>query len=183
MTKYNTIPNDDEALLAKKQKNFKGLVAGAALAAFVLGSMAATALRAGGGAAPAKVVVSLSKGGAKCSCPIDKTQEYTDLRKCLDDCHGVGAQVSRSDKYDNRELYNPENGGYFVWNFDKDQFCWNAVWDSKEPYEVCYHATIDGDNYKLKNQDSDGHYIVELYDGRYLNFKCLDSSDQLYANC
>ena len=91
--------------------------------------------------------------------------------------------MSRSDKYDNRELYNPENGGYFVWNFDKDQFCWNAAWDSKEPYEVCYHATIDGDNYKLKNQDSDGHYIVELYDGRYLNFKCLDSSDQLYANC
>ena len=50
-------------------------------------------------------------------------------------------------------------------------------------YEVCYDATTDGDNYKLKNKDSDGHYIVELYDGRYLNFKCLDSSDQLYANC
>ena len=31
MTKYNTIPNDDEALLAtKKQKSFKGLVVGAA---------------------------------------------------------------------------------------------------------------------------------------------------------
>ena len=37
MTKYNTIPKDDEALLApKKQKSFKGLVAGAALASFVL---------------------------------------------------------------------------------------------------------------------------------------------------
>ena len=33
MTKYNTIPNDDEALLApKKQKSFKGLVFGAAAA-------------------------------------------------------------------------------------------------------------------------------------------------------
>ena len=45
MTKYNTIPNDDEALLApKKQKSFKGLVAGAALASFVLGIVAASAL-------------------------------------------------------------------------------------------------------------------------------------------
>ena len=40
MTTYNTIP-DDEALLApKKQKSFKGLVAGAAMASFLLGMVA-----------------------------------------------------------------------------------------------------------------------------------------------
>ena len=45
MTKYNTIPNDDEALLAaKKQKSFKGLVAGAAIVSFVLGMVAAAAV-------------------------------------------------------------------------------------------------------------------------------------------
>ena len=44
MTTYNTIP-DDEALLApKKQKSFKGLVAGAAMASFLLGMVAATAV-------------------------------------------------------------------------------------------------------------------------------------------
>ena len=37
MATYNTIPND-EALLAQKQRSFKGLVAGAALASFVLGT-------------------------------------------------------------------------------------------------------------------------------------------------
>ena len=47
MTKYNTIPNDDEALLApKKQKSFKGLVVGAALVSFALGALAATAAKA-----------------------------------------------------------------------------------------------------------------------------------------
>ena len=101
--------------------------------------------------------------------------------------YGVGAKVSRSDNYDGYELFNPKNGGYFVWNFDKDQFCWNAGWDSKKVYEVCYDATTDGDNYKLKNKDSDGHYIVELaiapHDGNVLKFTCKDSSDQLYANC
>jgi len=35
MTKYNTIPNDDEPLLAKKPR-FKGLIFGAAAASFVL---------------------------------------------------------------------------------------------------------------------------------------------------
>ena len=86
MPTYCTIP-EATPLAPKKTKTFKGLVAGAALAAFVLGTVAATALRGGGGAAPAKVVVSLSEGGAKCSCPIDKSQgEYTDLRACLDDC-------------------------------------------------------------------------------------------------
>ena len=52
---------------------------------------------------------------------------------------------------------------------------------------MCYDATTDGDNYKLKNKDSDGHYIVELaiapHDGNVLKFTCKDSSDQLYANC
>ena len=44
MTKYNTIPNDDEALLAtKKQKSFKGLVVGAALVSFALPNRAAIA--------------------------------------------------------------------------------------------------------------------------------------------
>ena len=86
MPTYCTIP-EATPLAPKKTKTYKGLVAGAALAAFVLGTVAATALRGGGGAAPAKVVVSLSEGGAKCSCPIDKSQgEYTDLRACLDDC-------------------------------------------------------------------------------------------------
>ena len=44
MTKYNTIPNDDdEALLAAtKQRSFKGLIAGAALASFALGVIAAS---------------------------------------------------------------------------------------------------------------------------------------------
>ena len=85
------------------------------------------------------------------------------------------------------ELFNPKNGGYFVWNFDKDQFCWNAGWDSKKVYEVCYDATPDGDNYKLKNKDSTGQYTVELaidpHDGNFLKFTCKDSSDQLYADC
>ena len=86
MPTYCTIPEATPLAPKKKTKTYKGLVAGAALAAFVLGTVAATALR-GGGAAPAKVVVSLSEGGAKCSCPIDKSQgEYTDLRACLDDC-------------------------------------------------------------------------------------------------
>ena len=45
MTKYNTIPNDDEALLAAKtQRSFKGLVVGAALVSFALGALAATAV-------------------------------------------------------------------------------------------------------------------------------------------
>ena len=48
---------------------------------------------------------------------------------------------------------------------------------------MCYDREVDGDNYKLKNQHSDGHYIVELYDGRYLNFKCLDSKGKSYDNC
>ena len=44
MTKYNTIPNDDEALLAPKtQRSLKGLVVGAALVSFALGALAATA--------------------------------------------------------------------------------------------------------------------------------------------
>ena len=102
--------------------------------------------------------------------------------------YGVGAKVSRSDKYDGYNLFNPENGGYFVWKFKQKQFCWNAAWDSKEPYEVCYDREVDGDNYKLKNQDSTGHYIVELainpHDGNFLKFTCKDdSSDQLYADC
>ena len=57
MPTYCTIP-EATPLAPKKTKTYKGLVAGAALAAFVLGTVAATALRAGG-AAP-KVVVSLS---------------------------------------------------------------------------------------------------------------------------
>ena len=85
MPTYCTIP-EATPLAPKKTKTYKGLVACAALAAFVLGTVAATALRAGGGAP--KVVVSLSEGGAKCRCPIDTTQEYTNLRACLDDCHG-----------------------------------------------------------------------------------------------
>ena len=45
MAKYNTIPNDDEPLLAaKKQKSFKGLVAAAAAISFTLGVVAAEAL-------------------------------------------------------------------------------------------------------------------------------------------
>ena len=56
MPTYCTIP-EATPLAPKKTKTYKGLVAGAALAAFVLGTVAATALRAGG-AAP-KVVVSL----------------------------------------------------------------------------------------------------------------------------
>ena len=54
-------------------------------------------------------------------------------------------------------------------------------------YEVCYDATPDGDNFKLKNKDSTGHYTVELaidpHDGNFLKFTCKDSSDQLYADC
>ena len=46
MATYNTIPND-EALLAQKQRSFKGLVAGAALASFVLGMVAASAISKG----------------------------------------------------------------------------------------------------------------------------------------
>ena len=161
MPTYCTMP-EATPLAPKKTKTFKGLVAGAALAAFLLGTVAATALRAGGGAP--KVVVSLSEGGAKCDCQIDTTQEYTDLRKCLDGC-----QSKRGGK-----------------NKQK-QFCWNAGWDSKKVYEVCYDATPDGDNYKLKNKDSTGHYTVELainpHDGNFLKFTCKDSSDQLYADC
>ena len=52
---------------------------------------------------------------------------------------------------------------------------------------MCYDREVDGDNYKLKNQDSTGHYIVELainpHDGNFLKFTCKDSSDQLYADC
>ena len=58
MPTYCTIPEATPLAPKKKTKTYKGLVAGAALAAFVLGTVAATALR-GGGAAPAKVVVSL----------------------------------------------------------------------------------------------------------------------------
>ena len=43
MTKYNTIPNDDEALLAQKHGSLKGLLAGAAVVSFALGLIAATA--------------------------------------------------------------------------------------------------------------------------------------------
>ena len=52
MTTYNTIP-DDEALLApKKQKSFKGLVAGAAMASFLLGMVAASAASPATGGSP-----------------------------------------------------------------------------------------------------------------------------------
>ena len=58
---------------------------------------------------------------------------------------------------------------------------------TKTPYEVCYDREVDGDNYKLKNKDSTGHYIVELainpHDGNFLKFTCKDSKDQLYADC
>ena len=101
--------------------------------------------------------------------------------------YGVGAKVSRSDNYNDYDLFNAKNGGYFVWNFDTNQFCWNAGWDSKKVYEVCYDREVDGDNYKLKNKDSTGHYIVELainpHDGNYLKFTCKDSKDKLYADC
>ena len=55
MPTYCTIP-EATPLAPKKTKTFKGLVAGAALAAFVLGTVAATALRAGG-AAPKAVLL------------------------------------------------------------------------------------------------------------------------------
>ena len=47
MATYNTIPNDEALLAPKKQRSFKGLVAGAALASFVLGMVAASAISKG----------------------------------------------------------------------------------------------------------------------------------------
>ena len=68
MPTYCTMP-EATPLAPKKTKTFKGLVAGAALAAFLLGTVAATALRAGGGAP--KVVVSLSGGGWDSKVPYE----------------------------------------------------------------------------------------------------------------
>ena len=52
---------------------------------------------------------------------------------------------------------------------------------------MCYDREVDGDNYKLKNKDSTGHYIVELainpHDGNFLKFTCKDSKNKLYADC
>ena len=44
MTTYNTIPDDEAPLAPKKQTSFRGLVAGAAMASFLLGMVAATAV-------------------------------------------------------------------------------------------------------------------------------------------
>ena len=74
MPTYCTIP-EATPLAPKKTKTYKGLVAGAALAAFVLGTVAATALR-GGGAAPAKVVVSLTR----CATTVRWTATITSSR-------------------------------------------------------------------------------------------------------
>ena len=87
MASYNTIPAaaEDSLLAPKKSNKIKGLVAGAALAAFVLGAVAATAVQA----TPAKEVVNLSKG-AGCSCPGGDASNYANLRECLDNNKGCG---------------------------------------------------------------------------------------------
>ena len=51
---YSTIPASDEPLVAKPQgKSIKALVVGAAVASFVLGSLAATVATSSAGRAPA----------------------------------------------------------------------------------------------------------------------------------
>ena len=79
---YNTIPaHEDDA--PKQTKSWKGLVAGTALAAFALGVLAVTAVRA----PAATPLANLSKDGSKCTCNADTSKTYTDLKACLDQCH------------------------------------------------------------------------------------------------
>ena len=82
------------------------------------------------------------------------------------------------------DLFDDKNGGYFVFDEGKNQFCWDSKYDSTG--ELCYDYDYSlNPDVKMWNSNRNGYYKISVDpDSQSLQFYCMESgSDKLTTDC